>query len=122
MPTLCWLSVKSPITWLRASGCTQLTETHGWGAVPSTNAHPAMMNVSEERSTNPPPAWTLVFELMALTVPPCGHIMTLELLSRLAIAVELAPSQPLLGRLVMLAVGQREHDLGTISDRIVKRL
>jgi hypothetical protein len=32
-----------------------------------------------------------VLELMALTIPPCGHIMMLELLSRLAIAIAVAP-------------------------------
>jgi len=43
--------------------------------------------VSEERNTGPPAACTRVLALMALTMPPCGHIMMLELLSRLAIAL-----------------------------------
>ena len=34
-----------------------------------------------------PPALALVLVVMAVTVPPCGHIMTLDELRRLAISL-----------------------------------
>lgn len=51
------------------------------------NGHPAMMKVSDERRIKSPPALALVFVVMAWTVPPCGHIMTLDELRRPGIKV-----------------------------------
>src|SRR5215472_1461834 len=42
------------------------------------------MNVSEGRRTKSPAALTRVFKVMALTMPPWGHIITVELLRRFA--------------------------------------
>ena len=56
----------------------------GWGGIPTTNGQPAIMNVSDERSTGSPAAMTCVFEEIALTVPPWGHIMMLDVLSKFA--------------------------------------
>lgn len=47
--------------------------------------HPAMVYVSEGRRMKSPPALARVLLLVAITVPPCGHIMTLEVLSRFPI-------------------------------------
>ena len=51
------------------------------------NGHPAMMKVSDERRMKSPPALALVLVVMAWTVPPCGHIMTLDELRRPGIKV-----------------------------------
>ena len=40
-----------------------------------------MVNVSDGRRIKSPPAFARVLLLAALTVPPCGHIITLEVLS-----------------------------------------
>ena len=48
--------------------------------------HPLIRNVSDDRNTGSPPAVTCVFDEMALTLPPCGHSMTLDVLSKFATA------------------------------------
>ena len=49
--------------------------------------HPAMVKVSDERSIGPLAVCTLVFEEMAVTIPPCGHIMMLDAVRKPAIYI-----------------------------------
>src|SRR5262249_41880169 len=61
------------------------TVTHGWttpGGI--VNGQPAIRNVSEARTRRPPPACARVLVVVAVTVPPCGHIRTLLVLSNAA--------------------------------------
>src|SRR5258706_219855 len=55
------------------------------------NGQPAMVNVSDERRMKSPPALARLFELTALTVPPWGHIMLLEGVSRCGMVTSLDP-------------------------------
>src|SRR5262249_52786200 len=112
-PTLCSVSVKSPAAWLFCAGCTHCTCTHGCGAGPRANGQPAIVKVSEARSTKSPPAFTLVLEVVADTVPPCGHISTLELLSSPAIA-HLLPSH-LQRPVVDVHLGVADFDLAAAA-------
>src|SRR6267143_3974268 len=54
------------------------------GAPLMFKVHPAIVNVSDGRRRKSP-AFAFVLLLAALTVPPCGHIMTLDVLSRFPI-------------------------------------
>src|SRR5271165_6960219 len=82
-PTLASLRVKSPTAWLRVSGETHCTLTQGLGVDGGrVNGQPAMTKVSEARTSGEPPALARVFDVMALTVPPCGHIRTLAVFNR----------------------------------------
>jgi hypothetical protein len=51
------------------------------------NAHPAMVNVSDDVTSGSSAAITCVLVVTMLTVPPCGHIRTLDELSNDAIDV-----------------------------------
>ena len=56
------------------------TLTQGCGVPVGGNGQPTMVNVSEARSTGVP-ALARVDPGVAMTVPPCGHIMTLAAVS-----------------------------------------
>src|SRR5258706_10793800 len=81
-PTLSSLSVQSPTALLCSSATLHCTFTHGCGAPATFRGQPPTMNVSEARNRKSPAAFEREFVVMALTLPPCGHISTLDELRR----------------------------------------
>ena len=69
-PTLSVVSTLSPAALPRSPGTIHCTLMHGCGAPASTNAQPAIMNVSDPRRMKSPPAFARVFDETALTLPP----------------------------------------------------
>src|SRR6266481_1859406 len=60
------------------SACTShCTRTQGCGTVPSVYEQPPIVYVSVERRIGLPAAFTRLFVVEDVTVPPCGHISTL---------------------------------------------
>jgi hypothetical protein len=59
---------------------THCTVTQGCGTT-GANVQPVMMNVSEARSTGAPTADARVLPGIAVTNPPCGHIIVLDCVS-----------------------------------------
>src|SRR2546423_12859595 len=84
MPLLSCAKAKSPAALQRSVLFTHCTVMHGCG-VPfgSVNGQPAMVNVSDGR-TMKSLALALLLDEVADTVPPCGHIRTLEVVRRAA--------------------------------------
>src|SRR5262249_59839562 len=83
-PTLAWLSTKSPPCFTRIAACTQFTVTQGCGGPLGGNGQPAIVNVSDLRRTGAP-ALARVLPGTAMTVPPCGHISVLAVVSNAGI-------------------------------------
>jgi hypothetical protein len=55
---------------------------HGEDPDGSVNGQPAIMKVSVVVSAGAPPACTDVADGVAVTVPPCGHISVLAVVSK----------------------------------------
>src|SRR5262249_18568791 len=72
-PTLSSVSDLSPGEVWCSAWPSHCTRTHGLAWVPRRYEKPRIVKPSVPRSTNWPSALTRLFEVDAVTIPPCGH-------------------------------------------------
>jgi hypothetical protein len=74
-----------PVTLVRLCVVTHCTRTHGLGTIPRPtgiwNGQPAMANVSVASASGAPATIARVFADTMVTLPPCGHVIELVVVS-----------------------------------------